>query len=350
MTWRYRIRNRRVAVSVAGTLLSAALPALGAQDLPIELKVRPVALSESLPDGEAIGRIRPRGLLELPAFKIGGMRFSQLSGLAWDDDDGVLYAISDKGYLFHLRPIVKDGLLIGVTLLKAAALTEVKNGKPLRDRRADSEGLEILHGRNGIRGDAELLVSFERFARIVRYRPDGKALGELALPAALMERDVFREPNEMLEAVCADSEHGVLTVSEQPLKNEPAGTTRLFSLSGGAWRYPLTGKSGISALECLGEGRVLAIERDFGYVFRANTITLKLVALPPTPISEPLAPATVATLDTSKGHQIDNFEGLARHKGNRFFMVSDDNDLFVQRTLLLYFELLPDPAPQAPVR
>ena len=48
---------------------------------------------------------------------------------------------------------------------------------------------------------------------------------------------------------------------------------------------------------------------------------------------------TVALLDTAQGYQIDNFEGLTRHKGNRFFMVSDNNDLFVQRTLLLYFEL-----------
>ena len=49
---------------------------------------------------------------------------------------------------------------------------------------------------------------------------------------------------------------------------------------------------------------------------------------------------TVALMDTAQGYQIDNFEGLTRHKGNHFFMVSDNNDLFVQRTLLLYFELV----------
>jgi hypothetical protein len=48
------------------------------------------------------------------------------------------------------------------------------------------------------------------------------------------------------------------------------------------------------------------------------------------------------SLDSGKGHQIDNFEGLARHRGNRFFLVSDDNDLFLQRSLLMYFELLDD--------
>lgn len=334
--------NRCRTLSVVGLLLSAAIPAPGAQDLPLELKVRPLALSESVPDGATIGHLRSRGMLELPAFKVGGIRFSQLSGLAWDDDDGVLYAVSDKGYLFHLQPIFKDDTLVGVTLLKAVLLTELKVGKPLKDRRADSEGLDILHGRNGITGDAELLVSFERFARIVRYRPDGKALGELTLPAALSDGGAYRDPNEMLESVCVDPVLGVLTTPERPLKNEPAGTTRLFSLSGRNWRYPLTGKAGISALECLGEGRVLVLERDFGYVFSANTVSLKLVVLSPIPTPEPLAITALVTLDTSMGHRIDNFEGLTRHKGNRFFMVSDDNDLFVQRTLLLYFELLPD--------
>jgi hypothetical protein len=34
------------------------------------------------------------------------------------------------------------------------------------------------------------------------------------------------------------------------------------------------------------------------------------------------------------------FEGLTRHRGQRFFMVSDDNRRTLQSTLLVYFELL----------
>jgi hypothetical protein len=45
------------------------------------------------------------------------------------------------------------------------------------------------------------------------------------------------------------------------------------------------------------------------------------------------------SLNAIGGWQIDNFEGLAHHQDNRFFTVSDNNDLFVQRTLPLYFEL-----------
>jgi hypothetical protein len=36
---------------------------------------------------------------------------------------------------------------------------------------------------------------------------------------------------------------------------------------------------------------------------------------------------------------VDNFEGLSRHQGAKFFMVSDDNFNALQKTLLVYFEL-----------
>jgi hypothetical protein len=51
----------------------------------------------------------------------------------------------------------------------------------------------------------------------------------------------------------------------------------------------------------------------------------------------------VAVFDTSDGWLLDNFEGLTRHRSRRFFMVSDDNTSPLQSTLLVYFELLPEP-------
>ncbi len=336
--------RRACALWGVSALLLAALPAVGAEDLPLLIRSWPVAMSEAVSDSATFGRLRPRGMLQLPSFYVGDIRFSQLSALAWDDDDDILYALSDKGFLFHLRPIFENGALIGVTLLKAVHLTEL-NGKPLKKLRADSEGLDILNGRNGIKGDAELLVSFERRPRIMRYRPDGKALGELPLPAALAEPSNYHAANEMLESVCADPMLGVLTAPEMPLKNEPVDSTHIFSLSGKSWRYPATKGFGISAMECLGDGRVLVLERSFGHFFGRNAVALKQTTLPATPKSGELLHVTdIATLDLAAGHRIDNFEGLARHKENRFFMISDDNDLFVQRTLLLYVELPAEPA------
>ena len=46
-------------------------------------------------------------------------------------------------------------------------------------------------------------------------------------------------------------------------------------------------------------------------------------------------------LDSGQDWLLDNFEGLTRHREQRFFMISDDNCNGWQSTLLAYFELLP---------
>jgi hypothetical protein len=49
----------------------------------------------------------------------------------------------------------------------------------------------------------------------------------------------------------------------------------------------------------------------------------------------------VARFDSGEGWVINNFEGLTRTQGNRFFMVSDNGGMQLLPTQLLYFELLP---------
>ena len=45
-------------------------------------------------------------------------------------------------------------------------------------------------------------------------------------------------------------------------------------------------------------------------------------------------------MNSHKGWSVDNFEGLVRVGKNRSAMISDDNNNFFQRTLLIYFEVL----------
>ncbi len=306
-----------------------------------DLDTRSVPLADNIKIGDRIDHIRFLGMLQLPNPVVDKMRFSQLSGLAWDDDDGILYALSDKGFLFHLQPVFQNGALTGLKLLKAVHLRALGNNKPLRWGDADSEGLEILHGRNGRKGDAELLVSFERIPRIVRYRPDGYAVDEYTLPAPIGAAGNYQSANKMLESVCQDTRLGVLTAPELPLKGERAGYTHIFSISGKSWLYPLPTRNRITDMDCLGRERVMLLESNIENVLGRLIVSLKLVTLPENPLpTDPVPVETLVTFDTEKGHQIDNFEGLAHHRGNRFFMVSDDNDLFIQRSLLMYFEVL----------
>jgi hypothetical protein len=320
-----------------------AISAGGYADTPAELETRSVALSETIKIGDRIGHIRFLGMLQLPNPTVDGMRFSQLSGLAWDDDDGILYAISDKGFLFHLQPVFENGVLTGLKLLRAFHLREAGNKKPVKGTRADSEGLDILKGRNGHKGDAELLISFERFPRIVRYRTDGYVIEESPLPAPLNDARMYQDSNKMLESVCADSRLGILTMPEAPLKGERPGYTHIFSLEGKSWSYQIPEGNRISALECLGNNRVMTLESNFSGLLIRLKVFLKIATLSSDgSLTDPVPVETAAVLDSGKGQQIDNFEGLAWHRGNRFFLVSDDNDLFLQRTLLMYFEFLDD--------
>jgi hypothetical protein len=306
------------------------------------LETRQVTLSQNMKPGDRAGRLRFLGMLELPVVTRDSRQLSQLSGLAWDDDDGILYALSDKGSLFHLQPLFEGDILTGVKLLRALPLRELGSDKPLRGWRIDAEGLDIVNGRNGRRHDAVLIIGTERVPQIMRFRPDGYAIGEHALPAPIDKAGSFRDPNKMLEAVCADSALGVLAMPEVPLKNERGGYTRIFSVAGRSWLYPSAPGDRITAMECLGKGEVMVLQQNYQTPFGQVVVALRRVQLTPGSPVQPLKPETVVTLDSNKGFQIDNFEGLARHRGNRFFMVSDNNDLFVQRSLLMYFELSDD--------
>jgi len=302
------------------------------------LDARRVALCDVPPTCERIDDIRILGVLELPSQVVNGLRLSQLSGLAWDEDDDVLYALSDKSLLFGLRPVFHDGRLVDVSLVSAAPLLDPRTGKHLRWTRADSEGLDILNGRNGRRGDAELLISFEREPRIARYRPDGRFIADVPLADSLRDVRRYQGGNKMLEAVCVHPREGVLTAPEEPLDNA-TNAARLYRTDGSSWRFP-PGVGGISGLECLPDGDVLVLERDFETYRLHWHITLRRLHLAPhTPPDTLLPTETVAVLDSDHGLNVDNFEGLARHDARHYFMVSDNNDVFLQRTLLVYFEI-----------
>jgi len=319
--------------------LLAAVPAASrAQDSFPSLQTRAVDLCESPPTCERIGKLRLLGALVLPSRTVNGMRFSGLSSLAWNEDDNLLYALTDHGVLFHLRPIFRNGQLADVALLHVAPLIDPRTRKLVRWLRSDAEGMDILNGRNGRKGDAELIMSFEGDPRIARYRPDGQFIADIPLSDPLHNIRNYRY-NKMLESVCIHPREGVLTAPEVPLNGE-AGTARLYRADGSAWRFAPS-RGGIVALECLPDGDVLVMERDYSTLSLRWFITFRRLHLPDgTPPDSQLPAETVATLDSYQGLHIDNFEGLARHHGNRFFMVSDDNDVFVQRTLLVYFELL----------
>lgn len=308
-----------------------------------EFRATPISLADQVSVGDAYAGIRLLGALRLADTQINGLRLCGLSGLAWDEDEGLLYAISDIGGLFHLRPEFDvQGYLTGIQPVAAYPLRDELD-RPVRSPYDDAEGLTLRNGDNQKAGDSELLVSFEVKSRIVRYSPTGLWRGEERLPDPLRDLRNYSNSNHALEAITLDPRWGVLVGTEVPLHGDPSGQIRIFRLDGRFWRYPLSNapRSALVAMEALPEGGLLTLERAFVAPLRPLIISLRQTVLPAPEGNAPLKVTDVAVFDSSQGWLLDNFEGLTRYRDRRFFMISDDNCSAWQSTLLVHFEWLP---------
>ncbi|MDQ7015188.1 MAG: esterase-like activity of phytase family protein [Gammaproteobacteria bacterium] len=266
-----------------------------------------------------------------------------LSDLAWDEDEQLLYAISDFGKLFHLRPIFKQGRLSDVMLVAKYALLGVK-GRALSGKSKDAEGLTLLKANNGRKGDTELLVSFEGYPRIYQYDTEGILEGDRELPDLLAEAGNYKTSNDALEAVTVHPQWGVLTSPERAMKaSNNKGQVTWFNLQDQRWVYPMAKEPGnaVVSMEALPSGEVLVLERAYVNPLVPFIINLRWVdTLAEPDTMQPLKVKTVARFNGGDGWYMDNFEGLTRHKEKRFFMVSDDNNHPFLQSLLVYFEVL----------
>ena len=125
-----------------------------------------------------------------------------------------------------------------------------------------------------------------------------------------------------------------LSIPQKPLKID--GGFRIHALDGGSWPYSVANETGnvVVAMEALPDGRVIVMERAWHSIWYPLVITLKEAEFEG---DEGISQRTLARLSSSDGWMLDNFEGLTRHRDNRFFIVSDDNGESYQRTLLFYF-------------
>lgn len=303
----------------------------------------PFTLHSSIGPGDRHQGVRLLGALRFNRADIDDLPLCGLSGLAWDEDAGLLYVLSDQGTLFHLQPTFDErGYLVGARSISGYALRDAA-GKPVHYLFSDSEGLAIRNGANHIMDDTELLISFEMKPRIVRYSPTGQWRGEIPLPDTLRNPYNYRNGNESLEAVTIDQRWGIITGSEVPLRNDPPKKLiRIFATDGRFWLYPLGQAPGsaLVAMDALPNGELLTLERAFVSPLQPFSISLRRTVLPNPQKTVPLSVSDVAIFKSDQGWHLDNFEGLTRYRGARFFMVSDDNCSLVQTTLLVYFELL----------
>ncbi|MCW8963769.1 MAG: esterase-like activity of phytase family protein [Gammaproteobacteria bacterium] len=286
-----------------------------------------------------IGKIKILSVHRLFTTSINGQDMVELSGLAWSEDDNILYALSDHGALFHFRPLFDDKGLSDIKLLNAYPLKDA-SGKSPGYPWGDSEGLYLRNGSNGKPGDDELLISFELKPRLQWHQPDGRFIRKEGLPDWMEDRSSYHRRHKALESVAIHPEYGVITTPEYPMAGADWALLTLYRANGDEMVAPrdTTEDMAVCAIEVMPDGGLLVLERRHRLL--APTWTAVLAKLSPEQ-GDHFRREEIARMQIGGKMPVDNYEGLTRHVDNRYFMISDNNEHFTQRTLLVYFELLP---------
>ena len=303
--------------------------------LTLEASSFPTNITPSL-ETNVYGKIKILDQKEVVYSDIDGVGFTELSDLAYSKKDKKLYMISDKGRLFTFNAEFTDKIeflepLNGVKLKK-------KNGKKWKKYKRDSEGL-TLDGNN------RLLISFEGEAKVAWFHKNsenfGRQIKKYKLPKSLTKSKNFRSKNKSLEALAWHKRYGILTATEWPLKQYHKKKQTIYSLGGKKWHFKAEpeDRSSVTAIEVMDDGNLLVLERSFTGYMNPFIITLKRVYLNKR-VDGMCKTEVLLKMNSHKGWSVDNFEGLVRVGKNRFAMISDDNNNFFQRTLLIYFEVL----------
>jgi hypothetical protein len=273
------------------------------------------------------------GVLQIRSKANPSTRLIELSGIAWDQDQQNLIILSDRGFIIHTKPIFINDELHNIELLSHHQLKDA-DGKELKFPKNDSEGLALINSKNNIDDDTELVISFERKPRIVRYTTDGTFISYEPIKNDLNKIKNYKSSNKALEAVTLHKQYNIITGPERPLDSNNA--LSLHTLNDKQWLFKQTNEKygSLVGLTTLPNNKIVALERIFPGIFSGITNVIHLITL-----EDSLRQETLLKLQPADGYFNENFEGISWHKKNRFFMISDNNDNPFQRTLLIYFEI-----------
>ena len=323
-------------------LLLFLIPAwMGPSQLPLladepVFEARRVALDPANPGLRRVGQLTWLGGVQLigRATAFGGFSSMQVSG-----DHFTL--LSDGGNIVRFRMDSRGRLSErGFGDLPAGPGT----GWEKEDRDSESMTVDPATG--------QTWLGFERANEIWRFTP-GLARSEAHAAPKVM---AGWPPNGGAESMVRLADGGFIMICE--IDPWPHGKGRAaIRFAGDPTVHPRAGFTfsflpppgyNPSDAALLPDGRLLVLTRRFRLPFE---FAAKLVVVDPAAIrpGAMVRGREIATLAKPLIH--DNFEGLAvTREGNAtiLWIVSDDNQMFLQRSLLLKFRLEPDPPPAAP--
>jgi len=343
----FRVRDIAIglpALFVALSLVVACSTAAREPGPParIEIEARAIPLNADDPAMTSVGKLRWRGGLMLTSNE---PRFGGWSDLWIAPDGRALRSISDEGsWLATALRYDSDGRLIGIEPATIGSLRG-EAGQLLGDKiETDAEGLARLP-------DGGWLVSFERDHRVLQYPPGEESVGQglAGRPRRLTTPPEFRRQpvNGGVEALVVLPDRRTVLISEE--MSERPGTVVGWIVDGAAaWRkfhyQTRDADHRPTSLAVLPDGDLVLLERAFDRArgVRVAVKRVKTADLQPDAI---VRGEELAWLHNPLA--VDNLEGIATGRGPRgetlLWLLSDNNfnPLYLQRTILLHFELMP---------
>jgi hypothetical protein len=325
---------RRIAAAISALLFLAN----GAVADPLILSAKSIELNPLKPSQRTVGPLEFLAGYDLSSES---EYWGGLSGMVVSADGELLTAVADTGHWYRIG-LEHDtaGRLTGFMGAESGWLLDTQGKPPKKRIYGDAESITALP-------DGNFLVAFEQKHRIWLYKkpPNDHALTQPAVVAGAPP-DIAKLPrNGGIEAMARLPSGEYLLLSEWGVT---ADGDRLGWIGRrGKWaelRLAPTGSFEPSDAALLPDGDLLLIERQFslldGFVSRLSVIDARTLA--PGAV---LQPRELAILQSPL--YVDNFEAVASRQApdgsTLVYVLSDDNQRALQRTLLLQFRLPPNP-------
>ncbi|TQI73701.1 hypothetical protein FHT98_1437 [Bosea sp. AK1] len=331
-----RLTRRAALAGLGAFALPGAAQAIEQTRFPVGVSARPIAAFEPRrPEQRRFGALQFRSGLVLSS---GHPRFGGFSGLARLNGGRDLVGVTDRGYWLTAKVASSGGKLAGLEEAEMAAILG-GSGRPLtRSGLYDTESLCIHEG--------TAYVGIERKHEIARFDWARDGVEARARPVPV-PREFKRLPrNRGLEALgvmpVGPLKGALIAIAERSGKeDEPTLGAILGGPQPGLFKLARHDGYDITDLAFLPSGDMLVLERWY-QPLRGVGMRIRRIA------GRDIRPGALIDgqrlIEADLGFEIDNMEGLSVHlEAGRtvLTLISDDNFSFLQRTVLLEFELLP---------
>ena len=263
------------------------------------------------------------------------LRFSEISDLAYDKKNKLLYMIGDKGTLYTFSATFNTNKM-QLNYLNVHKIRE--KGKEAKEKKSyyDTEGL-TLDNKN------QLYLSFEKQPRITTLSKKGFIQKNQSLTKELKKKKNYYHSNKIFEALVWHPTYGLLTAGEYPLHKKKKQQQTIYSTHGKKWHFKMQNheNSAITAIEIINNDELLILERSYTGIFDPLHITLTKLYLKEYNQQRHCKTEVLASFHGQLGGSVNNYEGLAKVGENRFIMISDNNNKSILPTELIYFKVNP---------